>query len=293
MARDFKLSGFTYTTAGVSTNVPAITAVTPTGDPANTGATLEMVVASGTSVGNNSDTKNVAGFLNSKIDTSSFANFIAGNEVTSVTNQPSLIGNTSYGDMYLTFNLAWNLSATAASNNIENGGYFVVEGAFDNGFGSADTSSFAPISAPVPLVIPSANLAAVALASNVFTCVAAHSLKVGDIVVFFSVTGLTGATAKRQMKVFSVPSPTSFTLTTTDGTSVSTISGTPTAGAPLYRCVGAALGGHRAACAIAPTRRPYMRLAFRYATALTTGSAQTLSVSRLGLTLGKDNAATY
>jgi len=87
MARDFKLSNFTYTTAIVSTNVPAITATTPTGDLANTGATLAMVVASGTSVGNNSDTKNVGGFLQSKQDNSSFSNFIAGNEITAVANK--------------------------------------------------------------------------------------------------------------------------------------------------------------------------------------------------------------
>lgn len=296
MARDFKLSNFTFTTVATpATTVLGITATNPTGDVALSGATIGMVAAaSNTSIGVTSDTKQVMGFRNSKIDTSgSLANFLAGNEISAIANDPALPGSTSYGGMYMTFNLGWNLSSTAADNNIENGGYFVVEGAYDNGYGSVDSSSYAPISGPVPLVVPSANLAAVALASNVFTCVSAHSLKVGDVVVFFSVTGLTGATAKRQMQVFSVPSPTQFTLTTTGGTTVSTITGTPTAGAPLYRCIGASLGGHRAACPIVPSRRPYMRLALKYATALTTGSAQTLSVSRVGLTLGRDNANAY
>jgi hypothetical protein len=303
MARDFKLSNFTFTTAAAAGSVTGITATSPAGDLPNTGATLGLIAATGTSVGCNSDAKQVMGFRNSRVQPidatasvtalqTQLASIAAGNEITAIPNDPVLPGNTSYAEMFMTFNLSWILNGTAASNVLENGGYFVVEGAFDNGYGAVDASSWAPISGAVPLVIPSANLAATALASNVFTCVAAHNLKPGDIVVIYTVTGLTGVTTKQQYQVFAVPAPNQFSLTTTGGTAVATMSGTPTAGTAVYRCLGAAAGGHRASAQIVPTRRSYMRLGFRYATAATSGGAQ-LSVSRVGLTLGRDNASTY
>jgi hypothetical protein len=294
MARDFKLSNFTFTSVTAAANLLAVTPTSPTGDVANSGATLGLANgAAGTSTGSASDTKNVMGFLQSKQDNSSFANFITGQEVTAVTNQPAMIGNTSYAEMYMSFNMSWNLNATAANNLLENGGYFVVEGAYDNGFGSVDSSSYAPISGPVPLVVPSGNLAAVAVASNVMTTVSAHSLKVGDVVVFYVVSGFsTAPTAKQQYQVLTTPSPTQFSIAPTGSTTAVTLAGTPTAGIAVYRCIGAALGGHRAACPIVPSRRPYMRLALKYVTTATTAPA-TISVSRVGLTLGRDNGNNY
>jgi hypothetical protein len=293
MARDFKLSNFTFTTAAVGSGTLAVTQTSPVGDVANSGATLGLAVTAGTSAGSASDTKNVMGFLQSKQDNSSFANFITGNEVTAVANQPAMIGNTSYAEMYMSFNLSWNFNATAASNLLENGGYFVVEGAYDNGFGAVDSSSYAPISGPVPLVVPSANLAAVAVASNVMTTVSAHNLKPGDVVVFYVVSGFsTAPTAKLQYQVLATPSPNQFSIAPIASTTAVTLAGTPTAGIAVYRCVGAALGGHRAACPLVPSRRPYMRLALKYVTTATTAPA-TISVSRVGLTLGRDNGNNY
>lgn len=296
MARDFKLANFTFTSVTAAANLLAVTPTSPAGDVANSGATLGLANgAAGTSTGSASDTKQVMGFRNSKIDTSgTLANFLAGNEISSITNDPALPGNTSYGNMLMTFNLSWNLNATAANNLLENGGYFVVEGAYDNGFGAVDSSSYAPISGPVPLVVPSGNLAAVAVtAANVVTTVAAHSLKVGDVVVFYVVSGFsTAPTAKQQYQVLTVPAANQFTIAVTGGTSAVTLAGTPTAGITVYRCVGAALGGHRAALPLVPSRRPYMRLALKYVTTATTAPA-TLSVSRVGLTLGRDNANVY
>jgi hypothetical protein len=294
MARDFKLSNFTFTSVTAAANLLAVTPTSPTGDVANSGATLGLANgAAGTSTGSASDTKNVMGFLQSKQDNSSFANFITGNEITAVANQPAMMGNTSYAEMYMSFNLSWNFNATAANNLLENGGYFVVEGAYDNGFGAVDSSSYAPISGPVPLVVPSGNLAAVAVASNVMTTVSAHSLKPGDVVVFYVITGFgTAPAAKQQYQVLATPSPNQFSITTTGGTTAVTLAGTPTAGITVYRCIGAALGGHRAACPIVPSRRPYMRLALKYVTTATTAPA-TLSVSRVGLTMGRDNGSNY
>lgn len=307
MARDFKLANFTFTSVTAAANVLAVTPTSPAGDLPNSGAILGLANgAAGTTTGSVSDTKNIAGFRNSRIQPidatasaaalqAQLASIAAGNEISAITNDPALPGNTSYGEMYLSFNLSWTLNATAASNLLENGGYFVAEGAYDNGFGAVDTSSFAPISGPVPLVVPSGNLAAVAITNNVFTTVSAHSLKVGDIVVFYSVTNFAGAGApavKQQMQVFSVPAPNQFTLTVTNGTSVNVITGTPVAGNTVYRCIGASLGGHRASLPIIPTRRPYMRLALKYVTTATAAPA-TLNVSRVGLTLGRDNASTY
>jgi hypothetical protein len=306
MARDFKLSNFTFTTAATPTGtVLGITATSPAGDLANTGATIGLnAAASNTSVGVNGDTKQVMGFRNSKIQPidatasvtalqTQLASIAAGNEISAITNDPVLPGNTSYAEMFMTFNLSWTLNATAGSNLLENGGYFVVEGAYDNGFGAVDASSYAPISGAVPLVIPSANLAAVAVAGNAVTTVNAHNLKPGDLVVFYVVTGFsTAPTAKQQYQVLTVPAANQFTIAVTGGTTAVTLAGTPTAGIAVYRCLGGALGGHRAAAQIVPTRRPYMRLAFRYATAATAAAA-TLNLSRVGLTLGRDNASTY
>lgn len=295
MARDFKISNFTYTTATAGSGILAVTPNTPTGDVANSGANLGLVVTAGTATGSVSDTKQVMGFRNSKIDTAgTLANFLAGNEITAIANDPALPGSTSYGELYMSFNLSWSFNATAANNLVENGGYFVVEGAYDNGAGAVDTSSFAPVSGPVPLVTPSANLAAVALSSNTFTTVAAHNLKPGDTVVMYVVTGLAGAGApavKQMMTVFSVPSPTQFTLTAIGGTAVAVITGTPVANTPVYRCIGASIGGHRAAAPIVPSRRSYYRLALKYTTALLNGPS--LNVARVGLTLGRDNASVY
>lgn len=293
MARDFKLSNFTFTTAAVGASTLAVTQTSPTGDVANSGATLGLAVASGTSTGSASDTKNVMGFLQSKQDNSSFANFINGNEITAVANQPAMMGNMSYAEMYMSFNLSWNFNATAASNLLENGGYFVVEGAYDNGSGAVDSSSYAPISGPVPLVVPSGNLAAVAVASNVMTTVSAHSLKPGDVVVFYTVSGFsTAPAAKQQYQVLTTPSPNQFSIAPTGSTTAVTLAGTPTANITVYRCIGAAVGGHRAACPLVASRRPYMRLALKYVTTATTAPA-TISVSRVGLTLGRDNGSNY
>jgi len=295
MARDFKLSNFTFTTATAGSGILAVTPNTPTGDVANSGATIGMLVTAGTASGAASDVKQVMGFRNSKIDTSgTLANFLAGNEISAIANDPALPGSTSYGEMYMSFNLTLNLDATATNNNMENGGYFVVEGAYDNGQGAVDATSYAPISGPVPLVVPSGNLAATAVASNVMTTVGAHSLKVGDTVVFYVVTGFsTAPVAKRLYQVLTVPAPNQFSIAPTGSTTAVTLAGTPTAGITVYRCIGGSLGGHRAACPIVSSRRPYMRLALKYTTALTSASGQTLSVARVGLTLGRDNASTY
>jgi hypothetical protein len=295
MARDFKLSNFGFTSVSGSTaGALNHTSYTPTGDVANTGTVQNLfVAAAGTSTGQIYDAKQVMGFRNSKIDTGgSLANFLAGNEISAIANDPALPGNTSYAEMFMTFNMNLVLSATAADNNMENGGYFTVEGGYDNGFGAVDASSWAPIGAPVPMVIPSGNLAAVAVASNAVTTVNAHNLKPGDVVVFYVVTGFsTAPTAKRLYQVLAVPAPNQFTITLTGGTTAVTLAGTPTAGITVYRALGGAIGGHRAAAQITPTRRSYYRLRLVYVTAQTAGPA--FNLSRVGVTLGRDNASTY
>lgn len=296
MARDFKLSNFTFTTVTAAAGTFGVTPTTPTGDVANSGATLGLsVVTSGTGTGSASDTKQVMGFRNSKIDTSgTLANFLAGNEISAISNDPVLPGNTSYGEMFMSFNMLFNMDATAANNNIENGGYFVVEGAYDNGFGSVDSSSYAPISGPVPMVIPSGNCAAVAVtAAGAITTVSAHSLKPGDLVVMYVVTGFatTVPQAKRIYQVLSTPAPNQVILANTGSTTALLWGGTPTAGITIYRLLGGSVGGHRAAAQITPNRRQYYRLAMKYTSGLLAGP--TISVSRVGLTVGRDNATTY
>jgi hypothetical protein len=300
MARDFKLSNFLFTSVtGTVAGVLNHTSYTPTGDAANSGTVQNLfVAAAGTSTGQIYDTKQVMGYRNSKIDTSaSLANYLAGNEISANANDPVLPGNTSYAEMYMTFNMNFVLNATAASNNLPNGGYFVVEGAYDNGFGAVDSSSYAPISNGVPLVLPSANLAAVAVtAGGAITTIAAHNLKPGDVVTMYVVTGFatTIPTAGRLLQVLSVPSPNQVILAVLSTPTSSTallFGGTPTAGIALYRVNGGAFGGHRAAAQISPTRRNYFRLRLVQVTTETAGP--TLNLSRVGLTMGRDNASIY
>jgi hypothetical protein len=297
MARDFKLSNFTFTSVGGTTGGSLNhTSYTPTGDLANTGTVQNLfVAAAGTSTGQIYDTKQVMGFRNSRIDTGgSLANFLAGNEISATANDPVLPGNTSYAEMFMTFNMNLVLNATAANNNLPNGGYIVVEGAYDNGFGAVDTSSFAPISNGVPLVIPSANFAAVAVtAGGAITTIAAHQLKPGDVVTMYTVTGFatTVPVAGRMYQVLSVPAPNQVILAATGTTTALLFAGTPTAGITLYRVNGGAIGGHRAAAQITPTRRNYFRLRLFQVTTETAGPS--LNLSRVGLTLGRDNASVY
>lgn len=300
MARDFKLSNFTFTSvSGTTAGVLNHTSYTPTSDLANTGTVQNLfVAAAGTSTGQIYDTKQVMGYRNSKIDpTASLANFLAGNEISANANDPVLPGNTSYAEMYMTFNMNFVLNATAANNNLPNGGYFVVEGAYDNGFGAVDSSSYAPISNGIPLVIPSGNLAAVPVtAAGAITTIAAHSLKPGDVVTMYVITGFatTVPTPGRLLQVLSVPSPNQVILAalqTPTSSAAIIFGGTPTAGITLYRVNGGAIGGHRAAAQITPTRRSYFRLRLFQVTTELNGPA--LNLSRVGLTLGRDNASVY
>lgn len=307
MARDFKLSNFTFTSvSGAVAGQLNHTAYTPTGDLANTGTVQNLfVAAAGTSTGQIYDTKQVMGFRNSRIQPidatasvtalqTQLANIQAGNEISAFTNDPVLPGNTSYAEMFMTFNMLLVLNATAANNNLPNGGYFVVEGAYDNGFGSVDSSSFAPISNAVPLVIPSGNLAAVAVtAGGAITTINAHQLKPGDVVTMYTVTGFatTVPTAGRLYQVLSVPAPNQVILAATGSTTALTFGGTPTAGITLYRVNGGSTLGHRAAAQITPTRRSYFRLRLFQVTTETAGPS--LNLSRVGLTLGRDNASVY
>ena len=307
MARDFKLSNFTFTTvSGATAGQLNHTAYTPTGDLANTGTVQGLFCgAAGTSSSIAYDTKQVMGFRNSKtqpIDATAsvtalqtqLASIAAGNEISAFANDPVLPGNTSYAEMFMTFNMNLVLNATAASNNLPNGGYFVVEGAYDNGFGVVDSSSYAPISSGIPLVIPSANFAAVAVtAGGAITTIAAHQLKPGDVVTMYTVTGFatTVPVAGRMYQVVSVPAPNQVVLANTGSTTALTFGGTPTAGITLYRVNGGAIGGHRAAAQISPTRRSYFRLRLFLVTTETAGAS--LNLSRVGLTLGRDNAIVY
>jgi hypothetical protein len=296
MARDLKLQ-FLYTDTTAGAGIQGVAKSTPSGEPTDTGVTINLYNGSaGTSVAGaiTSATLNMAGFRNTKMDTSSFANFIAGKEVTATANDPALWGNTSYSPMVLHSNYNWVVPA-AATAVLENGAFITVQGAFDNGSGSVDTTSWAPISGNAPLTLPVGALAAVAAGSgSLLTTTSAHGLVPGDGVVLYTTTGLTNATAKLIYRVGSVPSPTTFTVLDALGSALgSAITGTPSANHTLYKVLGFNGLGKIVNVPLLGTVRPYMRVVFSYSTAnLVATSALQVTLSRTVLITGRESAVT-
>ena len=71
------------------------------------------------------------------------------------------------------------------------------------------------------------------ISSNTLVTSANHGLAIGDAIVFTGVSGLTGPTAGPTYYVLTVPSATSFTISTTMGGSTLTVTGTPAASQTL------------------------------------------------------------
>lgn len=316
MARDFKL-GFTFADQAVSTTVIGATKSTPSGEPADSGVTIALGLSS-TGTQNTSTTpayagvtKNVAGFVNSKMDTSSFANFIAGNEVTSVSGDAALWGNTSPAEMFLHSNLSWNLAAsgspTAANIRVEAGGQLIVQGAYDDGTGSA-LAQYVTLGA-YALTNPVANVPAQTIASGVIVTTRPHGLVPGQGVVFHTLpTGLSNVTANQIYRVGTVPSAVSFTLLDGTGTALGTApSGTITAAAPVFIVNGfnplattTAFGptqGKIISIPIVESIRPYMRVALNYSCTNVVSGTGTINTSaiilnRCALVTGRESSAT-
>ena len=297
MARDLKLQ-FTYSTIAGGAGVQALTPQTPSGELTDSGALINLYVGSaGTSVAGAivSATLNSVGFRNTKADTSTFANWVRGAEISSIANDPALWGNTAYDPMVLHSNMSWTVPSTTSLAILENGGFIAVQGAFDNGSGAADTTTWAPISGNMPLTTPVATLTTAALtANNTFATTAAHGLLPGDGIVLYAVAGLTNATAKRIYRVASVPAPNVFTVTDALGVALaSAISGTPGAAHVVYRVTGFNGLSKVINVPLVGSIRPYMRVVVSYSTSdLAAAASLQLGLNRTVLVTGRESSVT-
>lgn len=298
MARDLKLQ-FTYSTIAGGAGVQALTPQTPSGELTDSGALINLYIgAAGTSVAGAivSATLNSVGFRNTKADTSTFANWVRGAEISSIANDPALWGNTAYDPMVLHSNMSWTVpSATLAI--LENGGFIAVQGAFDNGSGAADATTWAPISGNMPLTTPVATLTTAAMtANNTFATTAAHGLLPGDGIVLYTVTGIANAAAKRIYRVATVPAPNVFTVNDALGAALtggSALSGTPGGAYVVYRVTGFNGLSKVINVPLVGSIRPYMRVVVSYSTSdLVAAASLQLGLNRTVLVTGRESSVT-
>lgn len=309
MARDFKL-GFTFGDQSGSATVLGATKSTPSGEPADSAVSLVLAVTgagtanTATSPAYAGVTKNVAGFVNSKAATT-FADWLVGNETTSVTGEPAVWGNTSPAEMYLHSNLSWTLApstVTAANVRVEAGGQIIVQGAFDNGTGQA-LDQWATLGT-YPLTQPVASVPAQAITGGVIVTSRPHGLVPGQGVVFHSKpAGLTGVSDNVIYRIGTVPTSNSFTLLDATGTAIAAPTGPITAAGTLLAVNG--FNPLATTVATGPTQgkiiniplvesiRPYMRVAVNYTTSLATGAnSSAINLSRCALVTGRESSAT-
>jgi len=301
MARDLKLANWTFTTnAGSATVMPVSASAGPDGT-SNTQGAFTLRAGAGAAGGTGvfrgtSDAKNVMGYINSKMDASSFANFIAGNEISSVSNQPALWGNTSYNNMYARCAISIGAQTTGPTCvwTDATGGWVVLEGAYDNGASTpAADGVWAPISGPISLVSGVAALSTTtALASNTFTTTTPHGLQVNDLVVFSAVGGLAGAgvpTAGQVYSIQAVASPTTFVIATIAApTTPLVVTGTST-GAVVQKLATQNGATKIMSAPLTQSLRPWLRWAVYYFSTTNT-NVSTVTINRTALVLGRDNA---
>lgn len=296
MARDTKLVFQFSTVASAGAGFGAVAVSTPTGEKANSRGVLTLATGSGTGgvgvagVALSSSNAIVMGYRNTMMDTSgTYQNWLAGNEVTAIANDPAIWGNTSTAEMFARGVITWDFTSSQALT-VANIPYLCVQGAFDNGSGAEATATYAPISGAYPLLQPGPSVTAISAAA-VITTSAAHGLAVGDGIVLASVGGLTGGvSALTVYQVNTVPSTTTFTLKTTAGSAVSSAAGTFAGPVASWKVRGFNASSSSALFSIplVESIRPYVRLSLVYPTAQTAGP--TLAISRSGLVTGREMA---
>jgi hypothetical protein len=193
---------------------------------------------------------NIGGFRQTLGDAASFG---AQADVSAVTNDPAIIGNTAQSEAYVRVTYAMAGQLNAATNLVQ----LVIEAASDSGTGTAGTD-WTAVSAGVNA---SAGAAARLVptgtaASGVFTSTA-HGLVVGDIVVFTSGTTATSLTVQKPYFVNTTTGANTFTLSNTlNGSTDATIAITTSFVAyatPLQKRI--------VSIPVAPTTKPWLRVA--------------------------------
>lgn len=225
---------------------------------------------------------NIGGFRNTLGDAASFG---AQADPTAIPGDPAIGGVTSMHEAYV--RVIASLAGVAPTSTVPM--YLQVEAASDSGTGTAGTD-WIPVSAAARME----NKAAVRTvptgtsATGVITSTA-HGLSVGDIVVFTVAAGGTLPTLQKPYYVNTVPTANTFTLSNsvngaTDATITGTTSFTATA-TPAFK--------HIISLPVAPTSRPWLRIAVvstsTGATAL--AASQGVWIQDATYVIGRDTAA--
>jgi len=292
MARDLKLA---VSWGAVGTVVPAASTLgtaitTPTGDKVGSQNVVTLRVTSGTAAPVVSSTLNL-GYRNTQMDTSSFSNWIAGSEVTSIANDPALWGNTSTAEMYLRGVFAWSFGATAALQSTLNP-QVQIQAAADNGSGSPNTNTWSPVGGIYQLVDFLTPTITAMTTAGVATTSAPHGLQNGDYIAMSGTIGFTANIAADVVYRVSAVTSTGFTIQTATGSAITTATGTFTGPMTIAKLRGANAFGSTGAIMSIPlieTVRPHLRVALVYPTT-STGSTVTLTLSKFGLVTGRENA---
>lgn len=289
MARDSKLN-FTFTRAtGASIPALSVNNLSDTASSTDRSAFIYADAAGGSAdfLRGASNAIAVGGFRNTLADASVLVTQAGGS---AITNDPAIVGNTSFAELYCRVVFA-SAGAAVASNTKT---FLVVEAASDSGLGTAGTDwqAVSPmIDVSTSGAVRTFTCPTAAASAGVYTTSAAHGLSVGDLVVFTSVGTGSGTipAAKRPLFVATVPSTTTFTVTATYGgdalTSAIITTGT-TAGsaAPAQkRLIG---------IQISPNARPWLRLAVNILGTGTAAASQGVWIQDATLSVGRDSAAT-
>lgn len=289
MARDSKLN-FTFTRA-TGASIPALS-INNTSDTASTTDRSAFVYAD--AAGGSADFLRagsnaiaIGGFRNTLADASVLVTQAGGS---AIANDPAIVGNTSFAELYC--RVVFASAGVAAAANTKT--FLVVEAASDSGTGTAgsDWQAVSPmIDVATSGAVRALTFPTAAASAGVYTTSSAHGLSVGDLVVFSAVGTGSGTipAAKRPLFVATVPSDTTFTLTATYGgaalTSATITTGTTTAtAAPAQkRLIG---------IQISPTARPWLRLAVNILGTGTAAASQGVWIQDATITVGRDSAVT-
>ena len=227
---------------------------------------------------------NVGGFRSTLGDA---ANFGAQLDVSAITGDPAIIGNTAQAEAYV--RVVASLAGVAPTSTVPM--YLQVEAASDSGTGTAGTD-WIPVSAAAQMQtratvravgVPASNTSS----SGVITTAAAHGLSVGDIVVF---TANTAGTVTLQ-KPYYVTAATSLTFSLSN--SINGAVDTTVTGSTAMTGTATPAQKQIISLPVAPSSRPWLRVAVvstsTGATAL--AASQGVWIQDATYVIGRDTAA--
>jgi hypothetical protein len=192
---------------------------------------------------------NVGGFRNTLGDA---ANFGAQLDVSAITGDPAIIGNTAQAEAYV--RVVASLAGVAPTSTVPM--YLQVEAASDSGTGTAGTN-WIPVSAAAPMETKTAvrTIATGTITSGVVT--SSTVLAVGDVVVFTAQTG--GSSVPVLQKPYYVTAATSLTFSLSN--SINGAVDTTVTGSTAMTGTATPVQKQLFSLPVAPSTRPWLRIA--------------------------------